>query len=180
MDKGIITEVFKHDDVNAHALRLPLLAECGRTLHGATSAVLFRTVVLSDDDAQFVNTTPTLDGSYVHDHQQGPGQALVQNIARYAPCVRTLIVTDPPYTLTHTPKRENTLFELESHEDESGDDEGADEDGIRPISGTRLEALFRGCTGLEELVWVSSVPPPDGICEASIFVMFTLLTHVHY
>ncbi|KAG9107524.1 peroxin, partial [Ceratobasidium sp. 392] len=168
----ILTQVLRSDDPQAHALRLPLLAECGRTIHAAAANILFHTVVLPDDDAPFGCTdgeeVPPVNDSYVNgrheNHQLGQARALVRNHARYAPWVRTLVASDPVYSYARSPKRENTLFELEAHEGENGEDT-EEEDGIRPISGAHLEALLKGCTKLEELVWVSSVPPPDWICE---------------
>ncbi|KAG8687361.1 peroxin, partial [Ceratobasidium sp. 395] len=167
----VLSELFKTDDPQIHALRLPLLAECGRAVHAATANVLFHTVALPDDDALFYCTDSEnvshLANSYVNGHQHpslGQAGALVRNHARYAGRLRRLVVSDPVYSYGRSPKRENTLFELEAH-DEDDEDEGAEEDGIRPISGARLEMLLKGCTKLEELMWVSSVPPPDWICE---------------
>ncbi|KAG9098421.1 peroxin [Ceratobasidium sp. 370] len=163
----ILNEVFRTGDLQLHALRLPLLAECGRAVHAAAANVLFHTVVLPDDDAQFscpdTNGIPPIGDSYVNGHrdqQLGQARALVRNHAWYAPRLRMLVVADPPYSHV-APKRENTLFELEAHESEDEDTE----DGIRPVSGAHLEALLKECTKLEEMVWASSIPPPDWICE---------------
>lgn len=144
----IIAELVRLDP----SLRLALLAECGRTVHGATANVLFQTVVLPDDDAHFGSSSGNDLGGI------GPASALVRNVARYAPRIRTLVVVDP---LHASENPENTLFELESPEDE----ENEDEDGIRPISALHVQGVLEQCGALEELVWAASVPPPDGICE---------------
>lgn len=160
-------------------------------MHAATANALFHTVVLPDDDALFnrpdagTGTAPSEDHDefYAHTSGVGPASALVRNVARYGPRVHTLLVVDPTYP--HAPKRENTLFELESHAEEEGGDQPLESDGIRPMSAAHLEMLLRECTALEELAWVASVPPPDGICEASIHPLTHFLTstrvqtHVH-
>ncbi|KAG8746975.1 peroxin [Ceratobasidium sp. 414] len=157
----ILNEVFRPGELQSHALRLPLLAECGRAIHAATANVLFRTVVLPDDDAQFsftdANGIPPIGDSYVngHQHQQlGQARPLIRNHARYAPCLRVLVVADPVYSHV-APKRESTLFELEAH---GGEDEDAEEDGIRPVSGAHLETLLKGCTKLEEMTLATYAP----------------------
>ncbi|QRW08089.1 hypothetical protein RhiLY_07088 [Ceratobasidium sp. AG-Ba] len=165
--KGILAEVLKTDDPTSHALCYPLLTECGRAVHDATANVLFRSTILQDDDAQFAGAGHTLDtsadGLYVN-QRLGPARALVENHARYGPRVRSLVVVDPVISFSSTgeTKTENTLFELDTHEYESDDGE---EDGVRPISGIHFETLLKACTQLEEVMWASSVPPPDWICE---------------
>ncbi|KAH7339403.1 hypothetical protein B0J17DRAFT_654973 [Rhizoctonia solani] len=77
---------------------------------------------------------------------------VVCNPARYASRIRTLVVVDPPRR-----QEPSTLFELEDAEEE--------DQGIRPLSGHRIKSVLEKCENLEELVWASSVPPPDGICE---------------
>jgi hypothetical protein len=64
------------------------------------------------------------------------------------------VVVDPPRE-----HEESTLFELEETDEEE------EEQGIRPLSGGRIRGILERCDNLEELVWGSSVPPPDGICE---------------
>lgn len=140
-------------------------------MHAAAANALFHSVVLPDDDALF--STPH-DESSLSTHGLGPASALLRNCARYAPRVRTLVVVDP--VQSHNPKRENTLFELESHASDEERDGEEDPDAIRPISGAHLEALLSECTALEELNWVASVPPPDGICEARDSFLFPPLT----
>jgi hypothetical protein len=153
---GILTETLKYNP----GLRLPLLAECGRTVHGATANVLFKTVVLPDDDENFVRASRGGLGK-IDSAALGPASALLRNVARYAPRIRTLVVVDPAYAVS---KHENTLFELEAHEDAEEEEEA----GTTPVSGAHVRALLEKCEALEELVWASSVPPPDGICEASL------------
>ncbi|CAE6419373.1 unnamed protein product [Rhizoctonia solani] len=78
---------------------------------------------------------------------------VVRNPARYATRIKTLIVVDPPRQ-----HESSTLFELEETE---GEDQVA-----RPLSGRRVRDILEKCDTMEELIWASSVPPPDGICEA--------------
>ena len=169
MYTGILTEAFKSDDP---PLLLPLLAESGRAVHAAAVNVLFHTVLLPDDDALFSCSDSSADDeSSASVRALGPASALIRNITRYARHVRTLVVVDP--THPHTPKRENTLFELESHVGDEERDGEEDSNGIRPISGAHLEELLSKCAALEELKWVASVPPPDGICEVRACILFS-------
>lgn len=166
---GILTQALKSDDP---PLLFPLLAESGRAVHGAAANALFDTVLLPDDDALFSTSKLSSDDKPSLDVQAlGPASALIRNIARYAPRVRTLVLVDPAHS--RTPKRESTLFELESHagDEEEGDGED-DPDAVKPISGAHLEELLRECSALEELKWAASVPPPDGICEVSNCCLF--------
>ncbi|CEL61096.1 hypothetical protein RSOLAG1IB_04336 [Rhizoctonia solani AG-1 IB] len=117
--EAILTQILTSVLAHSPNLRVPLLAECGRSFHNATANVLFKTCLLPDSDEAL--------------------SPVVRNPARYALRIRTLVVIDPPRE-----HEESTLFELEET-DEEGEE--------------------------QELVWGSSVPPPDGICE--IFTTFT-------
>ncbi|KAL5631644.1 hypothetical protein ACGC1H_007231 [Rhizoctonia solani] len=129
----ILTQILTSVLAQSPSLGQALLTECGRSFHNATANVLFKTFILPDDD-QALNP-------------------VVQNPARYATRIRTLVVVDPPRR-----HEESTLFELEGTEED-------EEQGTRPLSGRRVTDILEKCENLQELVWASSVPPPDGICE---------------
>ncbi|CAE6508857.1 unnamed protein product [Rhizoctonia solani] len=90
---------------------------------------------------------------------------VVRNPARYASRIKTLVVVDPPHH-----HQESTLFELEEAEEE--------EPGITPLSGEKVKAIVEKCENVEELIWASSVPPPNGICEARRARTFTHTPHL--
>ncbi|KAJ1304365.1 hypothetical protein OPQ81_005519 [Rhizoctonia solani] len=118
-----------------------------------------RFALLTECGRSFHNATANvLFKTFILSDNDEASNPVVQNPARYAPRIRILVVVDPPQH-----HQENTLFELEDTEEE--------ERGIRPLSGRRIKEILEKCANLEELVWASSVPPPDGLCE--IFVPHT-------
>ena len=66
--------------------------------------------------------------------------ALLSNPLRYGWAVKTFELGDPAQEVL---------------QDES----------YRPIDAEELARLLRACPNIEEFLWTSSMPPPDGLCE---------------
>ncbi|CAE6440152.1 unnamed protein product [Rhizoctonia solani] len=124
----ILTRILTSVLAQSPSLQQALLTECGRSFHNATANVLFKTFILPDDD-QALNP-------------------VVQNPARYAPRIRTLVVVDPPRR-----HEASTLFELEGTEQEQEQEQGA-----RPLSGRRVTNILERCENLQELIFTTHTP----------------------
>ncbi|KAJ7287738.1 hypothetical protein C8J57DRAFT_1284756 [Mycena rebaudengoi] len=117
------------------SLRGPFLSCLGSCLHASAVRVLFRKITLQDNAFVFISDESPF--------RAGAAYPVLCNSSRYAPFVRTLVIADPD--LPEGPRLK--------------------EDSVRPIDADLLYGLFEICTNMEELVWESSFPPPDGLCE---------------
>ncbi|KAJ7755690.1 hypothetical protein DFH07DRAFT_821455 [Mycena maculata] len=120
----------------APALRGPFLSSLGSCLHASAVRVLFHTISLQDNARVF-----TLEESA---QSAGATYPVLSNPARYAPIVKTLVITDPVLP---------------------GGSGPLNDDAFRPIDTEQLARLLEICASLETLVWESAFPPPDGLCE---------------
>ena len=122
-------------------LRLTFLASLGCRIRDSAIRVLFHTLIVSDDTTSLSAPKST-------------AKPLLSNPARYAHAVKVIAIRDPESQL-RAPKRQSSsnLDILKSLND------------IEPISAEKLSLLLKLCNNLEELVWESSFPPPEGLCE---------------
>ncbi|KAK7057386.1 hypothetical protein R3P38DRAFT_2840650 [Favolaschia claudopus] len=74
--------------------------------------------------------------------QASPSAAVLNNPERYASSVKTFVVADPVL-----PEDGESLL------------------NAQPIDADLLFRLLRLCADIETLIWESSFPPPDGLCE---------------
>ncbi|KAJ6607772.1 hypothetical protein B0H10DRAFT_2070377 [Mycena sp. CBHHK59/15] len=118
------------------SLRGPFLSSLGSCLHASAVRVLFRTITLQDDARVFTSEDSSL--------QAGAAYPVLYNPNRYASMVKTLVIVHPDLP----------------HEGSQLQDELAP-----PIDADLLVRLLEICANMEELVWESSFPPPDGLCE---------------
>ena len=135
----------------------------GSQVSHAAMRVLYTDITLEDDMRYHTTwaTSPVL---------LGPLAALLNNPMRYGTFVRRLIVREPTqfndFEPLETVKRRagSPLLQFDDAvEDE--DDDMESQGVIRPLEWAKVHELLSWCPGLTDLVWRSSTPPPDGLCE---------------
>ncbi|KAF8342261.1 uncharacterized protein EI90DRAFT_3116181 [Cantharellus anzutake] len=128
--------------------------------------VIFENIIIQDDtrtiDAQSAALLPSYGCEY----------ALVNSPEDYGAFVRRITITEPlvfaalesldrASTPDNSRERDAPADSLGS----SGNDFPEQINGIMPIPAKYLENVLRTCVNLEEFSWISSTPPPDGVCE---------------
>jgi hypothetical protein len=92
--------------------------------------------------------------------------AVLSNAERYARFVKRIVITD-----AELPPHQNEVEDmagLVSVYDEDSDSDVPEKPyriALQPIPAPFLYDLLAVCSGLEALIWCSTNPPPDGICE---------------
>jgi hypothetical protein len=118
-------------------LRGPFLSSLGSCLHASAVRVLFHTISLKDNARVFAFEESRSKASAAY--------PVLCNPARYAAAVQTLLIADPV-----VPEDGDPLLP---------------EDAVTPIDADLLVRLLGICPNIEALVWESTFPPPDGLCE---------------
>lgn len=108
--------------------------------------VLFSTLTVPDD-ADIFGTAAFCAASII--------TPLLSNPRRYAQTVKSLVICDSDFSLWQA---NGTLSVEKNHRVDPPEI-------FRPIEAYKLSLLLEVCLNLEEFVWESSIPPPDGICE---------------
>lgn len=124
----------------------------------AALALLFDTATLPDDGRLVDPVKASLLPS------AGCVSALLLNPERYGLFVRRLSVTDPLF-FASVDNPPNTLLQFDSEDSKHDERIATNDSGVGPLPACVLSRIISACTNLEELMWLSSTPPPDGICE---------------
>jgi hypothetical protein len=132
------------------ALRITFLASLGPRIRDSAIRVLFHTLIISDDAAAL--SAP--------ESNVGP---LLSNPTRYAHAVKVIAIRDPESHLRARRKQWS-----------SNPDNINSQNNIKPIGTDQLFSFLKLCSSLEEIVWESSLPPPEGLCEVG------QLSSMHY
>ncbi|KAG9014565.1 peroxin [Tulasnella sp. JGI-2019a] len=168
------------------------LFSASQDIHKSACRTAFASLILPDD------------GRLLHEATSGcllpiaynAISALLTNPARYGEYVQKLYITDP---LSYEPVGDGSLetsnlglfgtFEDEGSDTALATDGEAEDDGhatavydprkLGPIPAHALTALIESCVNLEEFIWASSCPPPDGICEVLVATNQRLHTFSH-
>jgi len=120
-------------------------------VHASAVRVLFNSLSIQDDARPFGTAAHSPD-SIMH--------PLLSNPKRYAPAVKSIIIQEPVIGLDI--QQAYNLFPPDS----SGESEDENSSMVfRPLDSQNLSWILDACSNLEEFVWESSVPPPDGLCE---------------
>jgi hypothetical protein len=137
------------------SLRVTFLASLGSRMHASAVRVLFNSLSIQDDARPFGTAAHSPDSILL---------PLLSNPKRYAPAVKSIIIQEPVIGLDI--QQAYDLFPPDS----SG--ESQDENSslvFRPLDSQNLSWILDTCSNLEEFVWESSVPPPDGLCEVCCY-----------
>ncbi|KDQ10051.1 hypothetical protein BOTBODRAFT_68789 [Botryobasidium botryosum FD-172 SS1] len=138
-------------------LALTFLSSMGHRYHESAVSTLFGVITLPDDARLFLPEPLPLY------RRLGPLSALLENVTRYGPFVRKLEITDPVILASGDGKVSASLFELD--DESEGQSDRINDGSLRPIPADKLNYLLGACSNLEELAWLSTTPPPDGIFE---------------
>lgn len=156
---SVLDDIVRRAAAASPLLRTPFLAELGSRLHASAARVLFEDIVIPDDMRAFSLFAPS---------SLGPLAALIRNPARYGPAVRRLRVQDPScfenFELPRGREQDPAQLLQFDADDAPGDD--GTQGLIAPLDSSSLDGLLAACPRLAELLWSSSTPPPDGLCEA--------------
>lgn len=129
----------------APSLRTVFLSSLGSRIHESAVRVLFITVTVADD--------ARLSDSL------GPPKSilttLLSNPTHYGKAVKTLAIQS-----LDVDSESFSHFNVDKNAGESSD-------VFRPLDASVIASLLEACPNLEEFVWQSSTPPPDGLCEVS-------------
>ncbi|EJD52710.1 hypothetical protein AURDEDRAFT_181254 [Auricularia subglabra TFB-10046 SS5] len=153
---NVLDDIVRRAVAASPLLRAPFLAALGSRLHASAARVLFEAIVIPDDMRAFSQFAPST---------LGPLAALIRNPARYEPAVRRLRVQDPSCFENFELPRQDPAQLLQFDADDAPGDDGG-QGLIAPLDAGRLDSLLAACPRLTELRWLSSTPPPDGLCEA--------------
>ena len=144
-----------------------LLSTLGTRIHASAVRVLFTSITLPDDARYF------LAFNVSHLVSLHPVSALLLNPDRYARAVKRIIVTDagfpPPFDSLGT----EGLPGLVMIDEEDSDTQITSKHtrvAVQPMLAKSLNQLLSICMNLEQFMWCSSNPPPDGVCEVCLTI----------
>lgn len=139
------------------SLRDSFLSSFGSCIHAASVRVLFRHLAIQDDGRLF-NDPDQFRRSVTY--------PLFSSPKRYALAVKTLTISGyPDVSAKNTEDPNGPLSRTRSRDDNA---EGYQT--FYPISNSTLGQLLEVCCNIEELVWQSIFPPPDGLCEVCVYL----------
>lgn len=144
------------------ALAAVLLSALGTRIHASAVRVLFTSMILPDDARYFL----AFDVS--HRVPSHPVCAVLLNPERYARAIKRIIVTDaglpPPFEALEVEGSSGLLIIDEEDSDTQATSKHT-RVAVQPMLAKSLNQLLTVCANLEQFIWNSANPPPDGVCE---------------
>ena len=144
------------------SLGVILLSGCGTRIHASAVRVLFTSLALPDD-ARYFLASEASDLASRH-----PLSAILLNSDRYARAVKRISILDNGLPLYSRALDSIGSLELVTIREEDGNCQDAETQNYgepQPMPAENLNLLLTACVNLEEFIWSSPSPPPDGICE---------------
>ncbi|KAF8507772.1 hypothetical protein JB92DRAFT_675532 [Gautieria morchelliformis] len=139
-----------------------LLSAFGTRVHASAVRVLFTFITISDEAHCFLAFNAS------HPLSSHPLSALLLNPDRYGCVVKRITVTDaglPPPLEAFEAEEAHGLVMIEEDESDPQTTSKQSRVAVQPMPAWNLNELLAVCLDLEEFVWCSSNPPPDGVCE---------------
>jgi hypothetical protein len=139
-----------------------LLSAFGTRVHASAVRVLFTSITISDEARCFLAFNAS------HPVSPHPLSALLSNPDRYGRVVKKITVTDaglPPPLEAFDAEGSPGLVMVEEEESDPQVTSKRTRVAVQPMPAQNLNELLAVCLNLEEFVWCSSNPPPDGVCQ---------------
>ena len=146
-EQGVVSQCLR----DLPTLRIPFLAQLGRRIHSSTVRVLFRDIVIPDDERYFDAAVAAL---LARPTPSAAVLALTANPQRYGKAVKRIQVQDP---LAFASLEDTFPYRRLPSDSELN---------LEPLHAASLDSILEACgPSLEEFTWTSTSLPPDGLCE---------------